>query len=296
MTIGQVVVHRPGSLREALELFDRYGEDALPIAGGTELVLVMKLGLASARHLVDLTGVPQLQGVAVDADGSLSVGACTSHWALAHDPTVRTGWPSLARMERTIGNVRVQVAGTLGGNLAFADPESDPATYLAALDASLLCVGAEGDHREVPLSSFLLDAYLTALEPGALLGRIRVPPIPEASVVVHRKVAFGERPDVTCTVVAGFVDGRLGDLRVAIGSISPRPVRASTTELVGATAQEALTSVPTFAAAVVDEVRDQAMSDKRRPHKLAVARRLVEDILAEALQLANAPATEGKVP
>jgi carbon-monoxide dehydrogenase medium subunit len=91
-------------------------------------------------------------------------------------------------MERTIGNVRVQVAGTLGGNLAFADPESDPATYLAALDASLLCVGPEEDHRDVPLSSFLLDAYMTALDPGVLLGRIRVPPIPEASVVVHRKV------------------------------------------------------------------------------------------------------------
>src|SRR4051812_8115151 len=115
-------VHRAEHVDEALALRAEFGDDATLYAGGTELVLVLKLGLSSAQHLVDVRGIPELAGVEVEGT-TLGIGAATPHGAIATAPTVRAALPALARMERTVGNVRVQSTGTLGGNLCFADPQ-----------------------------------------------------------------------------------------------------------------------------------------------------------------------------
>src|SRR5437016_3618738 len=133
MTLPRFQLHRPESVEEASDLLRQYGDDAALYCGGSELVLLMKLGFADYGHLIDLKGIDGLR-VLHEHDGALHVGAATTHRQLERSPIVREGWPALARMERNVANVRVRTVGSLGGNLCFADPHSDPATFLLAAD------------------------------------------------------------------------------------------------------------------------------------------------------------------
>ncbi|TFV90235.1 hypothetical protein E4P40_07240 [Blastococcus sp. CT_GayMR20] len=289
-------VHRAHGIQEALALLEEYGEDATLYAGGTELVLVLKLGLSSAQHLVDVRGIPELTGVGLLADGEpdtgtvLRIGAATTHWALQGAPAVRAGWPALAAMERTVGNLRVQATGTLGGNLCFADPQSDPATFLVAGEAAVVCASA-GPRRTMPVADFLVDAYSPALREGEeLLESILLPLPAEGTSVVHRKLAFGERPDVTCCAFVTTVDGRIDGARVVLGSVTGVPVAlAAATELVGRSSAEAADAADDVAHTAVAEVADRMLGDKQTPYARSLARSLVASVVAEAVTAGAAP-------
>src|SRR5437763_7352683 len=188
MTLAPFALHRPRSVPEAEELLARYGDDAALYCGGTELLLVMKLGLASYPNLVDLKGIPELH-VLEEREGELRVGAAVTHHQLECSPLVRRLVPPLAEMERRVANVRVRSVGTLGGNLCFSDPHSDPATFLLALDAEVECRKGGGKPRRLPIGEFVLGPHRTALEEGELLLSVRVPVPPPDSRIVHRKLA-----------------------------------------------------------------------------------------------------------
>src|SRR5204863_5914256 len=100
--------------------------------------------------------------------------------------------PALAAMERGVANIRVRNVGTLGGNLCFSDPHSDPATFLLALDAEVEC-----DAGRMQLAEFLIGPYETVLEHGQLLHSIRIPTPAAGTGIAHRKLAFHERPAAT---------------------------------------------------------------------------------------------------
>ena len=206
------------------------GPDALPYCGGTELLLVAKLGFTDFSDLVDLKGIAELSGIS--ANGSLRIGATTTHREIERSPAVRRRWPSLAAMERNVGNIRVRNVGSIGGNLCFADPHSDPATYLMAAGGSL--VTSSG--RQIPVEEFTQGPYSTALEPAELLVAVEVPALAAGSALVHRKMSFHERPAITVAVRVGVSEGAVDSARVAVGSVgvaAQRLVRAEES-LVGA--------------------------------------------------------------
>ncbi len=147
----------PGSIQEALKLRRELGEDAALYAGGTELVLAMKLGLLHYRHLIDVKGIVGLDQVSV-ADGMLRIGAAVTHRRLENHPAVVERLPALSQLERNVANVRVRAQGTLAGNLAFAEPHADPPALLAALGARMVLANETGS-RTVPVTGFLLGAY-----------------------------------------------------------------------------------------------------------------------------------------
>jgi carbon-monoxide dehydrogenase medium subunit len=276
-------VHRADDVEQALALMASFGDDATPYAGGTELVLVLKLGLSSVEHLVDVRRIPELTGVDVTGT-TLRIGAATTHWGMSTAPVIRAGLPALARMERTVGNLRVQTTGTLGGNLCFADPQSDPATFLVATGASVVCVSSAGRRRSLPVEEFVLDAYSTALQDGELLVCVEVPVPAVGAVVVHRMFAFGERPDVTCAAVLETADDHVVGARVVLGSSTGHPmVLDAAGGLAGRSLREATAGAGDVAAAGVDEVSDGFLDDKRTPHARALARTLVERVVREAL-------------
>jgi carbon-monoxide dehydrogenase medium subunit len=222
-------------VEEATALLVEHGDGAAAYCGGTELLLLMKLGFAAFDHLVDLKGIEELRGIAAE-NGGLRIGATSTHRELEHEPVVRELLPALAAMERDVANVRVRTVGTLGGNLCFSDPHSDPATFLLALDAEVETRhGARGGRRR-PLREFLVGPYQVALEPGELLAAVHVPLPRTGAVVVHDKFAFHERPAATVTCVARIENGVIAEARVAVGSVGPSPVRAADAErlLVGA--------------------------------------------------------------
>jgi carbon-monoxide dehydrogenase medium subunit len=278
MTLPPFDLHRAGTVEEARELLLRYGDDAAVICGGTELLLLLKLGFASFGHLVDIKGIEELGGVRAE-NGTLVIGATVRHREIERSPLVLERLPALAQMERRVANIRVRNVGTLGGNLCFSEPHSDPATFLLALDAEV-----EYESRRVPLADFLVGPYETALEHGQLLRAVRIPAPPPGTGVAHRKLAFHERPAATVTCLVRAEEGTVLEARIAVGSVGARPVRAAAAEqaLAGRpTADtEALARAAVLAADAAGAVEDANGSVE---YKSQLVRVLVERCFRDAL-------------
>jgi carbon-monoxide dehydrogenase medium subunit len=217
------VLHRPRQLGEALDLLRQHGDEAALYMGGTELLLVMKLGFAQPGHLVDAKGVAELGELQV-LDDRLVVGAGVTHRRLERHRDIARVLPVLTAMERSIANVRVRNEGTLGGNLCFAEPHSDPATLFTALDAEVELAGPSG-RRRLPLADFLLGAFSTALEPGEVLTTVHIPRPATDTLVGYERLVFKERPAAAVAVVRGS-----GGARVVVGALGPRPLRIAEAE------------------------------------------------------------------
>jgi aerobic carbon-monoxide dehydrogenase medium subunit len=224
VTLPPFDLHRAQSVDEARELLERYGEDAAVICGGTELLLLLKLGFAAYGHLVDIKRIGELGGIRAE-NGALVVGSTATHREIERSPLVLELLPSLAAMERRVANIRVRNVGTLGGNLCFSDPHSDPATFLLALDAE-----AELEGRRLPLSEFLVGPYETALRHGQLLAAVRIPVPAPGTAIAHRKLAFHERPAATVACAVRVDGGAVAEARIAVGSVGARAVRATAAE------------------------------------------------------------------
>ena len=201
-------IERPTGLSDALGLL---GEDSVPYWGGTELLLAMKMGLLRPRSLIDLKGLAELTGVRRDGD-QLVLGAGATHDDLARSPLVRELCPLLADMEGRVGNARVRAQGSIGGNLCFAEPRSDVATVLQALDAWVRLASARGE-RVLPIAGFVQGAYWTARAEDEVVVDIRVPlPAPRG---VYLKFQITERP----TVAVAAVDRGAAGVRVVVGAV-----------------------------------------------------------------------------
>jgi carbon-monoxide dehydrogenase medium subunit len=228
VTLPPFALHRPRSLDEVEDLLAQHGDEAVVYCGGTELLLLMKLGLAAYPNLVDLKGIPELR-VLEERDGRLCVGAAVTHRELESSPFVHRLFPALAEMERRVANVRVRSVGTLGGNLCFSDPHSDPATFLLASGAELVCRRGAAE-RTIPIGEFVRGPYETALGPHELLTEIRIPVLPAGAALVHEKFATHERPALTVSCFVRAEDGHVAEARIAVGSVSAAPGRVSEAE------------------------------------------------------------------
>jgi carbon-monoxide dehydrogenase medium subunit len=226
-------LHRPTTIAEACALVAELGEDAGFVAGGTELLLLMKLGLADYGHLVDLKGIPELVRVD-DGQGGLEIGGAVAHQDLADSARVRAAVPALAQLEGRLANLRVRLSGTLGGNLAFGDPTSDPATFLLAAGAAVVCAGPEGTRRELPVGDLLVAPYETVLDPGELLVTVRLPrQVGRIGRAHERFESRRQRPMATVSCVLSVdPEGVLDALALAAGALCPVPVRLPTAEQV----------------------------------------------------------------
>jgi carbon-monoxide dehydrogenase medium subunit len=278
MTLPPFDLHRASSVEEARELLTRYGDDAAVICGGTELLLLLKLGFAAYGHLVDVKGIAELGGVRAE-NGTLVLGATATHREIERHPLVLELLPALAAMERRVANIRVRNVGTLGGNLCFSDPHSDPATFLLALDASVEL----GDGRTAALADFLVGPYETALAHGELLRSVRVPLPAAGTAVVHRKLAFHERPAATVACAIRVERGAVAAASVAVGSVGPRAVRATAAEqaLAGAPVgdADALRTAAELAAGASGAVED---ANGSADYKAELVRVLVERCVRDA--------------
>jgi aerobic carbon-monoxide dehydrogenase medium subunit len=281
VTLPAFELHRPGSVAEASELLERLGDEAVLYCGGTELLLVAKLGFTEFTALVDVKGIPELGGLS--ANGELRIGGAVTHREVERSQVVLRDWPALAQMERHVGNLRVRNTGTIGGNLCFADPHSDPATFLLAVGGEVTLQRGAGPERRLRIDEFVRGPYLTALGPGELLVAVHVPRVGDATRVVHRKISFRERPAITVAVRLDVRDGGVSDARVAVGSVGARPMRPAQAEqlLEGAEAGSLdLAAIGDAAAEAVDPVADL---NGTPDYKRQLVRVLVARTLAEAL-------------
>lgn len=288
MSLPTFAMHRPCSLEEASELLEQLGEDAILYCGGTELLPLFKFGFAEYPNLIDVKGIEELSGLKA-ANGELHVGAAETHRMIERSLVVRERWPAFARMERRVGNLRVRNTGTIGGNLCFADPHSDPATFLLAAGAELSCRRGGEPLRRMSIGDFIKGPFDTALQSGELLVSVHIPELLPGSAVVHRKLSFHEYPAVTVACFAYVENGRLADLRLAVGSVGVVPVRARAAEdmLLGTNADaletDTLKAVGAAAAEMSNPVEDANGSKEYKSHLVGIlTQRVVTETATEA--------------
>lgn len=221
-------LHRPTTVAEASDVLAREGRDAALYAGGTEVLLILKQGLLRVTSLVDVKRVPGLDAIRAD-DGHVVVGATATHRALEGDPAVQARCPLVARVARHVANIRVRSVGTVGGNLAFADPHSDLATAFLAFDATVR-LASRGGARELPLAEFVRGPYETARAEDEVLTAVRLTPWPSGTAGAYAKFGVHERPTLGVAVALTVEDGAVRGARIAVGCVGPRPQRVAVAE------------------------------------------------------------------
>lgn len=287
--IPRFVLARPRDLAAAFTAHQAAGGDAAYLAGGTELLQVMKMGLAQYGTLIDLTRLAELRGISVEPDGTLCIGAATTHREIERSEIVQRTNPALAALERRVANVRVRTSGTLGGNLAFAEPHSDPATFLLACGARVELAGPSG-RRQLPISEFTVGPLATAREVDEVLTAVRVPAARSGEGRAYAKIAFFERPAASAAVCLRVAQGVVTDAVVVVGSVedTPRRVEAAGAALVGTAAradalQDALPDAQ-VALASLDAVADlNGSADYKRHLAEVLVGRAAHAALSEAL-------------
>jgi CO/xanthine dehydrogenase FAD-binding subunit len=253
-----------------------------PIAGGTDVMVQItgEIGPAPDR-MIDLWRLEELRGIALDA-GVLTLGALTTYTEIRRSAVCREHLPALVDAAATIGAAQIQNRGTLGGNIANASPAGDTLPVLLATDAEIVVGGARGE-RTIPVTEFWVAYRKTALAPDELVLRVRIP-LPAGREVRFRKIGTRRAQAISKVVMAlAWRDGRRGwsEVRLALGSVADRPIRARETErtLEGRrpTAETADRAAATLAGEIVpiDDVRSTA--DYRKVVAARVLHRLIRD-------------------
>lgn len=225
--------HAPTSLQETFDLLETYGEDAHLMAGGTALVLLLQQGLVQPGHVVGLRKVTELQGITRLPDGGLQIRAMASHREAETSEAVRAYSPALANNFSRVATIRIRNQGTVGGNLAHADPAQDPPPMLIALGGEAV-VASRGGQRRIPLDEFFVDYFETAIQPGEVLLSIDLPPLPVGTRVTYKKFLPRTQDDYATVSVAATLrlgaDNTCEDVRVALGAAATTPVHARNVE------------------------------------------------------------------
>jgi len=230
MPLRRFAIHRPADLREAAEMLDHYGENGSLYAGGTELLLAMRHDLLRYAHLIDIKTVAGLDGIE-RRDGHLHIAAAATHRTIERSAVVREQLPVMAEMAANVANVRVRATGTLGGNLAFAEPHSDPATLLLALGGSARAQGKSGE-RTLAMDELLAGAYENSLAQDEILTGVDVPVPGPSQRTAYLKFQVHERPLLGLALLLELDDdgGVIREARCAVGCVSPTPCRSATAE------------------------------------------------------------------
>lgn len=276
--------HRPVSLKEACVLLRRLGEDALPLAGGTDLLVDIRRGAKRAGHMVSLADLDELRGVEVDG-GELRIGALVTPAQLGDSELVRKSRPELLDVVAVFGTPQVRNRATVGGSLCTAASCGDLAPLLVAMGARVEVAGPEGI-GEVTLEGFFHQHRRTALEAGEILVAVKLPVRSAQDGGAYR--AFGLRADnfITVAGVAAWVSmggGICTGARIALGAVAPTPLRAPAAEarLVGTTLDEGVTRAAARAAReAAVPISDLRGSEEHR-------RELVEALCERALVAAT---------
>ena len=247
--------HEPRSLTEALELLDRYGDDAHLIAGGTATVLLIRQGLLRPGHVIGLRAIEELRGITRTADGGLRIGAMATHRAVERSSEARMYSPALTDAFASVATVRIRNQATVGGNLAHADPAQDPPPMLSALNATVSVRSSRGE-RALPIDELAVDHFTTSLAHDEVITAVILPPIEAGSRETYLKFLPKTADDYATVSVAATLrfasDGTIAETRIVLGAVGATPIRARRVE--GALRGQPRSSVRDAVALVSEEI------------------------------------------
>jgi len=247
--------HEPRSLTEALELLDRYGDDAHLIAGGTATVLLIRQGLLRPGHVIGLRAIEELRVITRTADGGLRIGAMATHRAVERSSEARLYSPALTDAFASVATVRIRNQATVGGNLAHADPAQDPPPMLSALNATVSVRSSRGE-RALPIDELAVDHFTTSLAHDEIITAVILPPIEAGSRETYLKFLPKTADDYATVSVAATLrfasDGTIAETRIVLGAVGATPIRARRVE--GALRGQPRSSVRDAVALVSEEI------------------------------------------
>ncbi len=218
--------HRPQSKRRALELLRQTGGDGRILAGGHSLIPMMKLRIASPAHLIDISHIGELKGVAIRGF-EIEIGALTTQHELIASDSLAEACPIIREAAKLIADPQVRYCGTLGGNVGNGDPGNDMPGLMQCLNATYVLESTKGV-REVPARSFYLGAYSTVLHDGELLSKVRfaVPPKGHGYAYKKLKRKVGDYATAAAAVILHMADGKVRQASIALTNVADTPLYA----------------------------------------------------------------------
>jgi carbon-monoxide dehydrogenase medium subunit len=276
--------YRAGSANEAVTLLEEHS-GAKVIAGGHSLLPAMKLRLSDPGALIDIGRIAELKGI--KQNGNIAnIGALTTHATVAAGQNLPA---ALTEAAAQIGDPQVRNRGTVGGNIAHADPASDLPTVFVALGATVNVVGPNGQ-RSIPAADFFVDLFATALEEGELVTSVDVP-VDSAAGTAYAKMAnpASRYAILGAAAMVKVSNGMCSQASVAVGGLTPKATKAPAVE--AALTGKALTAenIEAAAAKIVEDLGDNVNGDI---HASAEYRTAMAPIyVARAISAAAARAT-----
>ena len=225
--------YQPTTLAEASRLLRENGPGGRFLAGGTDLVIAMKEKGLLPKYIVDLKRVPGLAGIRENGDGSLSIGALTTMYAIETSPVIKKKYPFLAQSAAEVGSIQIRNRATVGGNMANATPSADVAPSLIALNATANIAGAAGE-RTLPMEDFFRGPGQNAMSADEILTEIKIPKT--GPQLVGEYIKFSPRDMMDLAYIGVAVAYNLGDdkkcsgVRIVLGAVAPTPIRAKNSE------------------------------------------------------------------
>jgi carbon-monoxide dehydrogenase medium subunit len=280
---------KPSSLKEALSMLAEHKDECKVICGGQSLLIVMRQGLLVTDYLVDIKHIKELDYIQFDAKAGLKIGATTTHHTIETSDVIKKHYPVLVAMENKLASIQVRNWGTIGGNLAHADPAGDPGPVLVALNANIKVGGTKGD-RTVALEDFFVDFFETTLEEGEIVLEVQVPTPEGKTGAAYQKFNLLESDQGMVAVAAAVTlngGGKCKDVRVVLGNAGPKPIRVKRIEelLIGKAYNEKLfAEAGSIASEDCEPVTDIHASEEHRRHLLGV---LTKRMLKQAWEQAK---------
>ncbi len=221
----------PGSIEEACSLLAQYRREAVPLAGGTDLLVKMKQRKMVPPYVVNLKNISGLDYITYDENDGLRIGALATIQSLKNSVVVKRHCKILAQAAGVESSVQIRNIATIGGNIANASPAADAPLALVSLSASVVIARSGGD-REISIENLFIAPGKTKLDMGEIIREIHVPPLPTRSGGAYLKHAI-RRTDiaiVSTAVVLTMSDDLCGDVKIALGSVAPTAFRAKGAE------------------------------------------------------------------
>lgn len=257
--------HRAASVEEALSLLDAH-DDAKLLAGGHSLIPMMKLRLAQPATVIDIGRIDSLSGIS-ESGGAVSIGPLTTHAEIAGSSVVQEFCPFLAEAAGHIGDPQVRNRGTIGGNIAHADPASDLPAVLRAANATIHLQSSSGQ-RSVAASEFFLDLLATELQEKEVLTRIEIPALPAGTGTAYLKF---EHPASGYAVVGAAATvtmsgGSCSQASLAFNGVTSTPLVTDVSGLAGGSCDDAAIEAVTSSLTAQDPLSDVFASGDYRVH------------------------------
>src|SRR5712692_9094728 len=223
----------PQSLSEALTIVASDSGVWRPFAGGTDLMVLLEAGKLPHKNYLNIWNLPELRGIEV-TDAYVSLGALTTYTEVQSHEILRAEFPMLCQAAKETGGIAIQNRGTLGGNIVNASPAADSPPALLAYDAEIELVSKDGERR-IPYFKFHSGYKQMDIRPDELLRAIRLPRAPNQLTHYYRKVGTRKAQAISkvCFAGVGRIDeDRIAEIRIALGSVAPIPLRCPQTESV----------------------------------------------------------------